>query len=91
VGAILKGFDDSILESLKDLASSFPVRARECSILELAPGMMLKEPIRNGNGLLIVEKGQELTFQWIKRLEDLAQRGVIGGRVRVWMPQNNVV
>jgi len=84
-----KGISNSILESLDDLTPSVPMHARECAVTDLALGMILQEELRNGNGLLVVAKGQELTFQWIERLKDFSRRGVIGKTVSVWMPQNS--
>jgi hypothetical protein len=48
--------------------------------------MILQQDIRNGVGLLVVAKGQELTFHWIERLKGLSQLGSIGRRVTVQMP-----
>jgi hypothetical protein len=83
----LQGIDNSILQSLDDLIPAIPMRARECAVSDLGIGMTLRDDLRNGTGLLIVAKGQELTSQWIRRLKDLARDGVIGKRLIVWMPQ----
>jgi hypothetical protein len=88
--ASLKGFDASILDSLDDFVPSVPTQVREVAIADLDLGMTLRDDVFNSNGLLVVAKGQDLTFQWIKRLEDLSKRGVIGHRVHVWMPQSHV-
>ena len=78
-----KGIDISILRALDDLVPSAPMQQRECAVSDLAVGMMLQEDLRDPNGLLIVTKGQELTYQWIERLKGLWQRGAIGKRVKI--------
>jgi CheY-like chemotaxis protein len=85
-----KGFDASLLNSLDDLVPSIRTQARECAITDLAVGMTLQEDVCNSIGLLIVAKGQELTYQWIERLKGLSKLGVIGRRVSVMLPENNV-
>ncbi|MGA2218700.1 MAG: HD domain-containing phosphohydrolase [Terracidiphilus sp.] len=87
VRASMKSVNTFILLSLDDLVSSVAMRLRECAVTELATGMILEEDLRNSNGLLIVAKGLELTLQWIERLKGFSQRGVIGKRVRVSIPQ----
>ncbi|MGA7341919.1 MAG: HD domain-containing phosphohydrolase, partial [Terracidiphilus sp.] len=73
VQTFLKGVDKSILESLHDLTPSVPMIVRECAVSDLALGMILQEDLRNSSGMLLVVKGQELTFQWIERLKGFAQ------------------
>jgi CheY-like chemotaxis protein len=90
VRTTLKGIDSTILQSLDDLAPSLPMRPRDCVISELAVGMILQEDLHNSSGLLIVARGLELTFQWIERLKGFSQRGIIGKKVSVSMPQNPV-
>jgi DNA-binding NarL/FixJ family response regulator len=85
----LKGCDGAILKCLDDLAPSMPMHARECAISDLAVGMTLQQDLSNGVGLLIVAKGQELTYQWIERLRGLSRLGVIGRRISVLMPQSD--
>jgi response regulator RpfG family c-di-GMP phosphodiesterase len=85
VRADLKDCDAAILQCLDDLAPSVPTVSRECAISDLAIGMTLQQDIRNAVGLLIVAKGQELTYQWIERLKGLAKLGIIGRRVNVSM------
>jgi CheY-like chemotaxis protein len=85
VRAELKNCDGSILRCLDDLAPGIPTTFRECAISDLAIGMILQQDIRNGVGLLIMAKGQELTFQWIERLKGLSKLGIVGRRVSVGM------
>jgi hypothetical protein len=88
VRADLKGCDGAILQCLEDLAPSMPMHARECAVSDLAVGMTLQQDLSNSVGLLIVAKGQELTYQWIERLKGLSRLGVIGRRVTVLIPQS---
>jgi hypothetical protein len=88
--ASLRDVDSSILRSLEDFAPAVPMITCECAVSELSLGMILKDDLYNGNGLLLVAKGQELTFQWIERLKSFAQSRVIGRKVTVWIPQNRV-
>ena len=90
VRASFKGGDLSILQCLDDMAPSVPMQARECAISDLAVGMILQQDLCNNAGLLLVAKGQELTYQWVQRLHSLSTIGVIGRRVRVWLPENSV-
>lgn len=88
VRTAMKGVDHSILQCLQHLTPVVAMVARECAVADLAPGMILDEDLRNSSGMLLVVKGQELSFQWIERLKGFAQSGAIGRKVRVWMPQN---
>lgn len=90
VKASLRDVDSSILRSLEDFAPAVPMLACECAVSELSLGMILKDDLYNSNGLLLVAKGQELTFQWLERLKSFAQRRVIDRKVSVWIPQNRV-
>jgi CheY-like chemotaxis protein len=90
VRALFKGGDVSILRCMDDMAPSVPMHARECAISDLAVGMILQEDLCNNAGLLLVTKGQELTYQWVQRLHSLSKTGVIGKRLSVWMPGNGV-
>jgi response regulator RpfG family c-di-GMP phosphodiesterase len=83
----LKGVDSSILDSLESLIPSIPMQVRECLVSDLAAGMVLQGDLCNSNGLLLVAKGQELTYQWIERLKDMSRSGAIGRRLNILMPQ----
>lgn len=90
VRATCKACDAAILNSLDQLVPLIPQLARECAIADLAVGMTLQQDICNSIGLLVVAKGQELTYQWIERLKGLSKLGVIGRRVNVMMAANSV-
>ena len=88
VRATLKSINSFILLALDDLVASAPMHSQDCEVSDLAMGMILQEDLRDSNGLLIVAKGLELTFQWIERLKSFSQHGVIGESVSVSMPQD---
>jgi DNA-binding NarL/FixJ family response regulator len=88
VRASLKDCDRSILQCMEDIAPSVPTRVQECAVPDLAVGMILQQDLNNPVGLLIMAKGQELTYQWIERLKALSKIGVIGRRVKVCVPEN---
>ncbi len=86
VRATVKGIENSILESMDSLGPSSQLTMRECNVSDLALGMILQQDLRNSNGMLIVARGQELTFQWIERLKAFWNRGEIGRKVSVSIP-----
>ena len=53
---------------------------------ELSAGMILNQDPHNANGMLIVAKRQELTYQWIERHKGFSQRGIIAGSILVFVP-----
>jgi hypothetical protein len=89
-GSDWKGCDASLLQCLNDLAPSMPMQVRECAVSDLAVGMTLQQDLCNSVGLLIIAKGQELTYQWIERLKGLSRIGMIGRRVKVLIPQSEM-
>jgi hypothetical protein len=88
VRTILKDCDSAILQCLDDLAPTMPMDVRECAVTELAVGMTLQQNLTNDVGMLVVAKGQELTYQWVERLKGLSRLGVIGRKVTVLMPHS---
>ncbi len=87
VRAAMKGIDETVLAVLDDLEMAMPLCTRECSIRELAVGMILDQNVHTNTGLLVVAKGQELSNSWIKRLHEYSRQGMIPGRVMVQMPK----
>lgn len=90
IRATIKGVDPSILAVIDDLELKIPQQTRECSLHELAAGMILDQDLHTGTGLLIAAKGLELTLPWIERLKTYEKRGAISGRLRVQMPLGGV-
>jgi hypothetical protein len=89
-GSDWKGCDAALVKCLDDLAPSMPMQVRECAVSDLAVGMTLQQDLCNSVGLLIMAKGQELTYQWVERLKGLSRLGAIGRRVTVLIPQSEV-
>jgi CheY-like chemotaxis protein len=83
----LPGVAPAILAALADLDLELPMQIRECSIRELAPGMILREDLYTRTGLLIAAKGQDLSYAWIERLKGYLHRDAIAARVKVQLPQ----
>ncbi len=82
VGA--KPIERTILELMNDLdPGQRPKQTIKCAIKDLSPGMILQEDVRMGNGLMLVAKGQELTYSAIVLFRNYWQRGAIAGSVLV--------
>ena len=59
------------------------MEVRDCAITELESGMILQKEVRTHTGLLVVAKGQEVTYPLLVRLRNFWQRGAIGNSVIV--------
>lgn len=55
-------------------------------INELAPGMVIAEDIRTKTGILLVQKGQEISELLLERLRNFWSNRAIGDRIRVRVP-----
>jgi DNA-binding NarL/FixJ family response regulator len=82
-----KEFESGLIDTLSDLA---PLEAtkqlRKVSTARLRAGMVLDQEIKNGQGVLLVAKGQELTSALIMRLENHARAGAIDKEVMAFVP-----
>jgi FixJ family two-component response regulator len=82
-----KEFEPGLLDTLSDLR---PLEAtkqlRKVSTARLRAGMVLDQEIKNGQGVLLVAKGQELTSALIMRLENHARAGAIDKEVMAFVP-----
>ena len=80
-------FESSLIDTLTDLK---PLEAakqlRKVSTSRLRAGMVLDQEIKNGKGVLLVAKGQELTSALIMRLENHARAGAIDKEVMAFVP-----
>jgi CheY-like chemotaxis protein len=80
-------FESSLIDTLTDLR---PLEAakqlRKVSTSRLRAGMVLDQEIKNGQGVLLVAKGQELTSALIMRLENHARAGAIDKEVMAFVP-----
>lgn len=80
-------FEPGLIDALSDFT---PLEAtkqlRKISTSRLVAGMVLDQEIRNGQGVLLVAKGQELTSALIMRLENHARAGSINKEVMAFVP-----
>ncbi|MBS1852994.1 MAG: response regulator [Acidobacteria bacterium] len=83
------GLDARILPAMRTLEpEEEEAEARTCPIEELATGMVLNQEVRTQGGLLIVAKGQEVTYPLILKLKNFHEKGAIEGSVGVLMAKN---
>jgi response regulator RpfG family c-di-GMP phosphodiesterase len=80
-------FDPRLVDALADLE---PVGAtmeiRAVPIGKLTSGMVLQQEVRTHSGLLVVAKGQEVTYPLLIKLANFAQRHAIDERLMVLVP-----
>ncbi len=80
-------FDSSLLDTLLDLQPLGGAKQlRKVSTARLRAGMVLDQEIKNGQGVLLVAKGQELTTALIMRLDNHAKAGSIDREVMAFVP-----
>ena len=63
------------------------MQVRDCPVAELESGMILEREVRTHAGLLVVAKGQEVTYPLLVRLKNFLQRGAIANSVLVLVPR----
>ncbi len=72
------GADPRIVQALSEVeVEANQTSVRNCPIDQLVPGLILNEEVRTRTGLLIVAKGQEVTFPLILKLQNFHERGAI--------------
>jgi response regulator RpfG family c-di-GMP phosphodiesterase len=83
-------YDPEVLEALgkavKHLGQS--VVAREVPIAELISGMILNQAVKTDKGMLLFEKGQEITFPHLLRLINFSKFEKIREPISVLVPSN---
>jgi response regulator RpfG family c-di-GMP phosphodiesterase len=80
-------FDPALVDDLADLEPETERKdVRDCPISELQCGMILREEVRTNNGLLVVARGQEVTYPLLMRLRNFWQRKAIPNSVVVLAP-----
>jgi response regulator RpfG family c-di-GMP phosphodiesterase len=80
-------FESSLLDTLLDLQPHGGAKQlQKVSTARLRAGMVLNQEIKNGQGVLLVAKGQELTTALIMRLENHAKAGSIDREVMAFVP-----
>ena len=82
-----KEFEPGMIDTLADLQPLEAMKQlRKVSTARLRAGMVLDQEIKNGQGVLLVAKGQELTSALIMRLENHARAGTIDKEVMSFVP-----
>ena len=80
-------YDPRILQALASLqVPTSEAELRVVRISELATGMILQEEIRTNVGMLLVGRGQEVTYPLIVRLQNFHERRAIPDKVLVLTP-----
>jgi response regulator RpfG family c-di-GMP phosphodiesterase len=83
-----KDLDPRILQALGSLQPEVDrMEVHTCPIPELSAGMIIHQEVRTNAGLLIVAKGQEVTFPLILKLKNFHQKKAITGSVVVLAPR----
>ena len=78
-------FDPSILEIIDQVIdmSGNDTTTRGVTLLELRTGMLLKEEVRAGNGLLLVASGQEVSVSLLERIQNY--NDTVGLQLPLWV------
>jgi len=80
-------FEPALIETLLDLPQDTASRQLlKVSTSRLRAGMILDQEIKNGQGVLMVAKGQELTSALVLRLDSHAKAGTIDKEVMAYVP-----
>jgi response regulator RpfG family c-di-GMP phosphodiesterase len=86
-----KEMDPKIFQALSEVeAEASESVIRSCAFDALSAGMILNEEVRTQTGLLIVAKGQEVTFPLIVKLKNFLEKDAIRGNVSVSVPKMTV-
>lgn len=81
-------FDKKLIDILATIEPvSCDTVARAVDIMDLKAGMILQEEIRTKTGLLLVGKGQEVTYPLLIRLKNFQQRRTIADKVLALVPK----
>jgi len=83
-----KQFEPRLIKALASLPQeAVEMETRAIEIADLEAGMILQEEIRTQNGLLLVAKGQEVTFPLLVRLRNFHQLRTINPKLLVLAPR----
>jgi response regulator RpfG family c-di-GMP phosphodiesterase len=81
----------SIIDALADIeVEPIHLQVKTYRICDLDCNMILQEDVRTNNGLLIVAKGQQITYPLLVRLRNFWERKSIGPTVMVRVPQAEI-
>lgn len=83
-----KDIDPRIIQALAEIETGADHNVgQSCPLDALVLGMVLNEEVRAKNGLLIVAKGQEVTFPLMLKLKNFLEKDAIQGSVSVSVPK----
>lgn len=83
-----RALDPRIFEALVEFQPDVDAhQVRACPIQELSIGMILEQEIRTSTGLLLVAKGQEITFPLILKLKNFREKGAVPEEINVLPPR----
>jgi hypothetical protein len=81
-------FEPRLLEIMSTIEPvSCEMVTRAVDIMDLKAGRILQEEIRTKTGLLLVGKGQEVTYPLLVRLKNFQQRRTIADKVLAQVPK----
>lgn len=78
--ALLKVLHELIEEKVEESISM------ETDVAHLRPGMVFDAPLYSVNGSSFIEKGQEITFSLILRLNNFVEAGIVADKFQVRVP-----
>ncbi len=83
-------YDPHVLEALAEAVEHLDQGAvmREVTIAELSSGMVLNQAVKTGGGMLLFEKGQEITYSHLLRLINFSKFETIPEPIQVLVPSN---
>ena len=82
-------YDPSILAAMEEIAQTETIyQPRKVSVSELVPGMIISEDINTQGGVLLVGKGNEVTWLMCRRLNNFVGTGDISGQIQVQIPSD---
>ncbi|GMT41942.1 MAG: response regulator receiver modulated metal-depenent phosphohydrolase [bacterium] len=82
--------DPLLVENLRDLeVEKTEQNIMQANMEELDAGMILVDNVVTNKGLLLVHKGQEVTYPIIELLKNYSRNNLITGRIPVIVPRNN--
>ncbi|HZQ24362.1 MAG TPA: HD domain-containing phosphohydrolase [Terriglobales bacterium] len=80
-------FEAAIVNTLLDMESQPQhMEVRSCRIADLNSDMVLQEDVRTKSGVLVVAKGQQITYPLLVRLRNFWESRAIPGSILVHMP-----
>ncbi len=81
-------FERTVVDTLEDLEmDDHRVEVKSCRIADLECDMILQEDVRTKNGLLVVAKGQTISYPLLIRLRNFWQRKAIAAEIVVHIPR----